>query len=73
MVDSALLEKLQQLDVSSLLEVRDEIDRMIEDELIPAEILAIVDARVAKKGAGPDADAVPADEFLRQVRARRSA
>lgn len=73
MVDNALLEKLQQLDVPALLAVREEIDRLIEDEPIPAEILTIVDARLATKGSGPDPDAIQANEYLRRVRARRSA
>ena len=73
MVDSALLEKLRQLDVTALLEVRSEIDRLLDDEPVPAEVLAVVEARLAAKGSDPDPHAVPADEFMRRVRARRSA
>ena len=73
MIDSALLEKLRQLDVPALLEVRGEIDRLIDDEPVPAEVLAVVEARLARKGSGPDPSAVPADEFMRRVRARRRA
>jgi hypothetical protein len=72
-VDQALLERLQRLDAPALMEVRDEIDRLIGDEDVPAEVLAIVDARLAAKGPGPDPDVIPAEEFLRRVRARRSA
>lgn len=73
MVDRALLETLRQLDFAALVEVRDEIDRLIDDEQVPEGIRAIVETRMARKGPGSDPEAVPADEFIRRIRARRSA
>ena len=40
---------------------------------VPAEILAIIDARLARKLSGPDPSAITLDEFERRICARRSA
>ncbi len=73
MVDSALLEQVLRLDAES----RRELIRAVEGSLayddVPPQVLAEIDRRLAGMGPGPSPDAVPADEFLRRVRARRSA
>lgn len=74
MVDNVLMEKLQSLDVPALLELRGEIDRLIGDHgPVAAEMLAVVDARLAQMGPDPDPDAIPFEEFERRLRARRTA
>jgi hypothetical protein len=72
MVDSALLEQVLRLDAES----RRELIRAVEDSLdyddVPPHVLAEIDRRLAEMGPDASSDAVPADEFLRGVRARRS-
>lgn len=58
-------------------ESRRELIRAVEASLgyddVSAEMLEIVDARLASKGLRPDADAISLDEFEARLRARRSA
>ncbi len=72
MIDGELLERVLQLDPAARREFVDAVEESLDDQ-VPPEILAIVDERLARKGPGPDQDAIPADEFLRRVRSRRSA
>lgn len=72
MVDSALLEKVLQLDVESRRELIRAVEGSLDDD-VSAEMLEIVDARLASKGPRPDADAISLDEFEARLRARRSA
>lgn len=72
MVDSALLEKVMQLDVAARREFVRAVEGSLDYDDVPDEILAIVDARLAKKGPDPDPNAITLDEFERRVGARRS-
>ncbi|MFT4213716.1 MAG: hypothetical protein QM622_02940 [Microbacterium sp.] len=73
MVDSALLEKVLQLDAESRRELIRAVEGSLDYDDVSAEMLEIVDARLASKGPRPDADAISLDEFEARLRARRSA
>lgn len=73
MVDQALLEQVLRLDSESRRELLLAVEDSLDHDDIPAEVLAEVDRRLADMGANPSAGSLPADEFLQQVRARRSA
>lgn len=73
MVDSALLQQVLRLDAESRRELIRAVEGSLDYEDVPPEVLAEVDRRLADMGPGVSPDAVPADEFLRRVRARRGA
>lgn len=73
MVDSALLEQVLRLDAESRRELIRAVEGSLDyDDVLP-NVLAEIDRRLAEMGPDASPDAVPADEFLRRVRARRSA
>lgn len=73
MVDSSLLEQVLRLDIAERRELVRALEDSFDDDDVSAEVLAEVDRRLAAMGPGPSPDAVPADEFMRRVRGRRSA
>lgn len=73
MVDSVLLEQVLRLDVESRRELIRAVEGSLDYDDVPPHVLAEIDRRLAEMGPGPSPDAVPADEFLRRVRTRRSA
>lgn len=73
MVDSALLQKVLELDVESRRELIRAVEGSLDDGDVAADVLAIVDGRLAGKAPRPDADAITLDEFAARLRARRSA
>jgi hypothetical protein len=73
MVDSALLEQVLRLDVESRRELIRAVEGSLDHDDVPQHVFAEIDRRLAVMGSGPSPDAIPADEFLRRVRTRRSA
>lgn len=61
------------LDVESRRELVRAVEGSLEYDDVPDDVLAIIDARLAKKGSGPDGDAMSLDEFERRIHARRRA
>lgn len=70
MVDPVLMEQVEQLSESDLLELRRAIDAKL-DGFVPPAILVEIEHRLTEMGPGPVADFVTLDEFRRQVRTRR--
>jgi hypothetical protein len=71
MVNPALIEQVDQLSPSELVELRDAIQAKLGDE-VPAGQWAILEQRVAEADASPD-DFITLDEWKARRRARRSA
>jgi hypothetical protein len=71
MVNTALLEQVERLSPSELVELRDVIQAKLDDDL-PAGQWAILEQRVAEADANPD-DYITLDEWKTRRRARRSA
>ncbi len=70
MVDPDLMEQVEQLSESDLLELRRAIDAKL-DEYVPPAILVEIEHRLTEMGSGPVEDYVTLDEFRRQVRTQR--
>jgi DNA primase catalytic subunit len=73
MVDPALLNQVLRLDAASRREFVSAVERSLDRDDIPENVLAEVDARLAEKGVEPDPEAISADEFISKVRALLSA
>ena len=73
MVDSALLEQVLRLDAESRRELIRVVEGSLDDDEVPSPVLAEIGRRLAAMGSDPSTDAVPADEFMQQVRSRHSA
>lgn len=73
MVDSGLLEQVLRLDAESRRELIRAVEGSLDAEDVPSEILVEIDRRLAEMGPDISPDALPADEFLQRVRARRGA
>jgi len=71
MVNPALMEQVDQLSPSELVELRDAIQAKLGDE-VPVGQWAILEHRVAEADAKPD-DYITLDEWKARRRARRSA
>ena len=67
MVDPVLMEQVEQLSESDLLELRRAIDAKL-DEYVPAAILVEIEQRLTEIGPDPVTDYVTVDKFRRQVR-----
>lgn len=70
MVDPVLMEQVEQLSESDLLELRRAIDAKL-DEYVPPAILVEIEHRLTEMGPDPVTDYVTLDEFRRQVRTHR--
>ncbi|GAA3777943.1 hypothetical protein GCM10022240_31560 [Microbacterium kribbense] len=73
MVDSGLLQQVLRLDVESRRDLICAVEGSLDYDDVPADMLAMVDARLAVKGPHPDADAIALDAFEARLRGRRSA
>jgi hypothetical protein len=73
MVNPALMEQVAQLSAAELVELRDAIDARLGEDEPSAEMLAIVEERLAELGPGPSPTAISWDELKRRLDARRSA
>ena len=71
MVKTALMEQVDRLTPSELVELRDAIQAKLDDD-VPAGQWAILEQRVAEVDANPD-DFITLDEWKARRRARRSA
>lgn len=71
MVNPALMEQVDQLSASELVELRDAIDARLGGD-VPAEQWAILQQRVAEADANPE-DYITLDEWKTRRRARRTA
>lgn len=71
MVKTALMEQVDRLTPSELVELRDAIQAKLDDD-VPAGQWAILEQRVAEADANPD-DFITLDEWKARRRARRSA
>lgn len=71
MVSTMLLEQVERLSPSELVELRDVIQAKLDDA-VPAGHWAILEQRVAEADANPD-DFITLDEWKARRRARRSA
>lgn len=71
MVNTSLMEQVDRLSRSELVELRDAIQTKLGDE-VPAGQWAILEQRVAEADANPD-DYVTLDEWKTRRRARRTA
>lgn len=71
MVNPALMEQVDQLSPSELVELRDAIQAKLGDD-VPAGQWAILEQRVAEADANPD-DYITLDEWKSRRRARRTA
>lgn len=61
-----------QLDVDSRRELIRVVEASLHDADVSAQMLEVVDARLANKTSRPDVDAIPLDEFAARLRARRT-
>ena len=71
MVNTALMEQVERLSPSELVELRDAIQAKLGDD-VPAGQWAILEQRVAEADANPD-DHITLDEWKARRRARRTA
>ena len=71
MVNTTLMEQVERLSPSELVELRDVIQAKLDDD-VPAGQRAILEQRVAEADANPD-DFITLDEWKARRRARRSA
>lgn len=71
MVNTALLEQVERLSPSELVELRDVIEAKLDDD-VPAGQWMILEQRVTEADANPD-DYITLDEWKTHRRARRSA
>lgn len=71
MVNTALMEQVDRLSRSELVELRDAIQAKLRDD-VPAGQWAILEQRVAEADANPD-DYITLDEWKARRRARRTA
>ena len=71
MVNTALMEQVDRLSLSELVELRDVIQAKLGDD-VPAGQWAILEQRVAEADASPD-DFIALDEWKARRRARRTA
>lgn len=71
MVNTMLLEQVERLSPSELIELRDVIQAKLDDD-VPAGQWAILERRVAEADANPD-DFITLDEWKARRRTRRSA
>jgi len=71
MVNTTLMEQVERLSPSELVELRDVIQAKLDDD-VPAGQWAILEQRVAEADANPD-DFITLDEWKARRRARRSA
>ena len=71
MVNTALMEQVDRLSRSELVELRDAIQAKLRDD-VPAAQWAILEQRVAEADANPD-DYITLDEWKARRRARRTA
>jgi putative addiction module component (TIGR02574 family) len=72
MVDSALLERVLQLDVDSRRDLVRAVEESIEYDNVPEHVRAEVERRLAEMGEGPSSDYITLDAFKTEVAHRRA-